>query len=125
MVPLGLMGTIPHLRFSTGQTMKKADSVVVFAAAALGLAASAIAAPAPQATTMQSATDKGLYPVQNSDLSGGRHADLSGAGRLVLFHSSADNLVAGDTNQASDVFVRDRQTGLVERVSVGNGGIQG
>ena len=31
----------------------------------------------------------------------------------------------GDTNGAFDVFVRDRQTGTTERVSIGPGGVQG
>src|SRR5207249_1758734 len=45
---------------------------------------------------------------------------LSGA-----FQSDATNLVADDTNGATDVFVHDRQTGTTERVSVASGGRQG
>src|SRR5687768_9773023 len=40
-------------------------------------------------------------------------------GRYVAFTSDATNLVAGDTNGRSDVFVQDRQTGLTTLVSVG------
>jgi Tol biopolymer transport system component len=36
---------------------------------------------------------------------------LSGDGRFVVFSSSATNLVPGDTNGKSDVFVRDLKTG--------------
>ncbi len=50
---------------------------------------------------------------------------LSADGRFVAFSSDASNLVPGDTNQATDVFVRDRQTGKTERVSVGLGGVEG
>src|SRR5438445_704443 len=50
---------------------------------------------------------------------------LSADGRLVAFQSDATNLVAGDTNGATDVFVHDRQTGTTERVSVASGGSQG
>ena len=39
--------------------------------------------------------------------------------------SLADNLVAGDTNGKSDIFVHDRQTGATERVSVDSAGNQG
>ena len=39
--------------------------------------------------------------------------------------SRATNLVAGDTNGVDDVFVRDRQTGATERVSVDSAGAQG
>jgi Tol biopolymer transport system component len=35
---------------------------------------------------------------------------ISGDGRVVAFTSSATNLVAGDTNKATDIFVRDLQT---------------
>jgi len=50
---------------------------------------------------------------------------LSADGRYVAFTSSASNLVAGDTNGFSDVFVRDRQAGTTELVSVSTGGAQG
>lgn len=50
---------------------------------------------------------------------------LSADGRYIAFVSAASNLVPGDTNDASDVFVKDRVTGVTERVSVANGGIQG
>ena len=39
-------------------------------------------------------------------------------GRFVAFDSCASNLVAGDTNSASDVFVLDRSAQTVTRVSV-------
>src|SRR5438876_513362 len=41
-------------------------------------------------------------------------AALSADGRFVAFHSAATNLVAGDTNGTTDVFVHDRQTGMTE-----------
>lgn len=50
---------------------------------------------------------------------------VSGDGTLVTFASGAVDLVAGDTNQVQDVFVRDRLTGETRRVSVGPGGVQG
>lgn len=43
---------------------------------------------------------------------------ISADGRVVAFASDADNLVAGDTNQSTDVFVRDLSTGVTARVSV-------
>jgi Tol biopolymer transport system component len=45
-------------------------------------------------------------------------------GRFVAFASAATNLVTGDTNSAVDVLVRDRQTGVTERVSLSSGGSQ-
>ena len=49
---------------------------------------------------------------------------VSSDGRFVAFASSASNLVDGDTNDANDVFVRDRQTNTTTRVSVGFDGSQ-
>jgi Tol biopolymer transport system component len=50
---------------------------------------------------------------------------LSADGRYVAFSSQATNLVAGDTNNWLDVFVRDRVTGVTERASVSSAGVQG
>jgi len=44
-------------------------------------------------------------------------AHFSADGRYVLFQSTASNLVAGDTNNAYDVFVKDLQTGEIKLVS--------
>ena len=58
-------------------------------------------------------------------IGGSGPGSLSADGRFVAFVSSASNLVAGDTNGVEDVFVRDRQTGITEIVSVATGGVQG
>jgi Tol biopolymer transport system component len=50
---------------------------------------------------------------------------ISADGRFVAFSSAASTLVTGDTNGLEDVFVRDRQLGTTERVSVATGGVQG
>ena len=49
---------------------------------------------------------------------------ISGDGRYVAFWSDADNLVAGDSNNARDIFVRDRQKNTTSRVSVDQLGAQ-
>src|SRR5262249_41454735 len=46
-------------------------------------------------------------------------------GRYVAFQSRATNFVPGDTNLTSDIFVRDRANATIERVSVGDGGVEG
>ena len=51
--------------------------------------------------------------------------NISADGRYVSFESNAWNLVSGDTNDAVDIFVFDRQTGQIERVSVSSAGTQG
>ncbi|TAJ21570.1 MAG: hypothetical protein EPO68_04465, partial [Planctomycetota bacterium] len=52
-------------------------------------------------------------------------AALSADARYVAFASASDNLVAGDTNAASDVFVRDRQLGITTLVSRASDGTLG
>ncbi len=49
---------------------------------------------------------------------------VSGDGRWVAFRSLADDLVAGDTNFESDVFVADRATGTIRRASMAATGSQ-
>jgi Tol biopolymer transport system component len=49
---------------------------------------------------------------------------ISADGRFVAFKSAASNLVSGDTNGYSDIFIHDRQTGITERVSVTYTGTQ-
>ena len=44
-------------------------------------------------------------------------ASISADGRYVAFESSAANLVAGDTNGQTDIFVKDLSTGAITRVS--------
>lgn len=44
-------------------------------------------------------------------------ADLSADGRYVVFASQADDLVANDTNAASDIFMLDRANGSITRIS--------
>jgi len=65
----------------------------------------------------------------NSNNHGGRWPSYSPAisdnGRYVAFSSRASNLVAGDTNEMSDVFLRDPVTGVTQRVSVSSSGQQG
>ena len=51
-------------------------------------------------------------------------ASISSDGRYVAFDSGASNLVTGDTNRTSDVFVYDRQTNTTQRVSVATDGTQ-
>jgi len=52
-------------------------------------------------------------------------APISADGRFVAFESRATNLVPNDTNARSDVFLRDRETNTVRRVSVASDGTEG
>jgi Tol biopolymer transport system component len=56
---------------------------------------------------------------------GGTGAKFSPDGSKVIFSSSANNLVTGDTNFRQDLFVKDLATGAITRVSTDAGGAQG
>jgi Tol biopolymer transport system component len=49
---------------------------------------------------------------------------ISANGRYVAFRSAASNLVSGDTNTRSDIFVYDRTTAATKRISVDSAGTQ-
>lgn len=49
---------------------------------------------------------------------------VSDSGRYIAFASMASNLVAGDTNNASDVFLRDQHEQTTVRVSISSSGDQ-
>ena len=51
--------------------------------------------------------------------------DIAQGGQFVAFSSQATNLVANDTNLASDIFVHDLSTGATTRVSVDSLGAEG
>jgi Tol biopolymer transport system component len=77
--------------------------------------------PAPaQATARLSVDSSGRQANSSSS-----QPAISADGRFVAFQSIATNLVANDTNGHTDVFVFDRQTGQLERVSLENSGLQG
>jgi hypothetical protein len=65
---------------------------------------------------------------QKSDGTLGNNASsypsVSANGQFVAFESWADNLVADDTNVLPDIFVKDRSTGTIERVSVSSSGVE-
>jgi len=58
------------------------------------------------------------------NLNGSILGDISPDGRFVVFQSLATNLVAGDTNNAPDIFVKDMQSGAITRASTGADGTQ-
>jgi hypothetical protein len=60
---------------------------------------------------------------QANDISG--ECSISNDGRYVSFLSSATNLVEEDTNDRTDIYVKDRLTGVTTRVSDDSAGNQG
>jgi flagellin-like hook-associated protein FlgL len=53
-----------------------------------------------------------------------RAFNITSGGRFVVFQSDASNLVAGDTNNSADTFVKDIQTGVTTRVNTNSAGNQ-
>ncbi len=64
-------------------------------------------------------TPDGAVPEASS-----RAAAASDDARFVAFESDASDLVDDDTNGFTDIFVLDRATGLIERVSVDGDGVE-
>ena len=119
----------PHLRFDRGASSGPAAAPARARGLAAGLAllaamAAAAAGPAAAAAATTRLVSVGPGGVQGNADSGGGVA-VSADGRFVAFGSYASNLAAGDSNGVSDVFVRDRQAGVTELVSVGQGGVRG
>ena len=56
---------------------------------------------------------------------GSQDGNISNNGQFIAFESNANNLVPDDNNGVSDVFVRDRQTGITSRVSINSFGQEG
>jgi Tol biopolymer transport system component len=70
--------------------------------------------------TLQMNVDSAGNPGNGNSLKPG----ISGDGRRVAFQSQATNLVPGDTNGMTDVFVHDQVSGLTWRVNVDSAGEQ-
>jgi Tol biopolymer transport system component len=55
---------------------------------------------------------------------GSGEAAISGGGRFIVFASSASNLTPNDSNGLQDIFIRDRELNVTERVNVATNGVQ-
>jgi Tol biopolymer transport system component len=90
-----------------------------------GCAAAGASSPSPAAAASAATTT--LVSISTSGAQGNGYSwavGISAYGRFVVFNSDATNLVPGDTNTQSDVFVRDRRSGETTRVSVTSSGAQ-
>jgi len=78
-------------------------------------------------TTVRVSVSSGGAQGNTSSGAGGIGAgcDIADGGQVVAFASLATNLVPGDVNGSSDIFVRELVAGTTTRVSVGTGGSQG
>jgi hypothetical protein len=93
------------------------------ASTAVGVSALALAHPATAqcTTTRVNLGPPGIQGNGDSNL-----PSISADGRFVAFQSSATNLMPGNTNpMQAHIYVRDRQSGQIERVSVDSSGVLG
>ncbi len=94
--------------------MRRSLILVAVVAVVMGLGMAAALAQTISWVSVSSTGSGGDAPLAVSD-----------NGRFVAFMSESTNLVPGDTNGNRDIFVKDVQTGAVQRVSVSTSGAQG
>ncbi len=68
-------------------------------------------------TTLISVDSDGMQANEDS-----LQKSISADGRFVVFNSAADNLVLGDLNEVSDIFLHNTQTGETSRISISENG---
>src|SRR4051794_27153291 len=90
--------------------------LAVFAVATVVTVASASAATAERVSVAADGTQANAASEEPA---------TSADGRYTAFVSDATNLVAGDTNGRCDIFVRDNDSGAIERVSVSSAEAEG
>lgn len=114
----------------TSRMLKRSGSVAHLVAVGLAvgvLTAATLVATASSAASAAGATTSRVSVRSNGSQANGQSGEghVSASGRYVAFFSESSNMVPGDTNGVSDVFVRDRIAGTTRRISVGPGGAQG
>lgn len=111
---------------STVPAVNVDGSVIAFSSSATNLGGSATTGQVFVRDQNTARTDLVSRPA-GAGTPNGRSLDtsVSDDGRMIAFQSAASNLVAGDTNGRDDVFVVDRFTGAVTRVSVSSARAQG
>src|SRR5262249_4617389 len=107
-----LIGHIPPRRDRAMRRNHVSDCGLVSAVLVVGFLVTAGDASA-QITSRASV---GTGDIEGNNAAGAE--GISADGRFVCFSSNATNLVPGDTNAATDLFIFDRDTGSTVRVSV-------
>ena len=97
-------------------------SALGLAMGATALAGVAQGGVAPAGTVTWKTNLVSKSPAGDSPFPDSRRPSISADGRYIAFDSQVRDLVAGDTNDASDVFLRDTKTGTTTLVSVGTTG---
>ncbi|MFJ5695519.1 TolB family protein [Arthrobacter sp. NPDC093125] len=115
----------PRARRSGGGIRRGRSATQLFGVSLILLTA-VLGVPAPASAADSATTTRASVASDGTQASSASFDPaISSDGRYVAFKSTADNLVPGDTNGVGDVFVHDRDTGGMERVSVASDGVQG
>jgi len=107
-----------------GSRTKVSATLILAAVLALALAATGLAGSARTELVSVNSSGEPGNDDSAADANSFRPA-ISADGRYIAFTSEASNLVPGDTNGDWDVFVRDRELGTTERVSLSSTGREG
>ena len=99
---------------------KWAIPIVVVVGLLVGSSDLSLAAIQAGITTRVSVASDGTQGNNTSEM-----PSIPADGRFVAFVSYANNLVSGDTNNVTDIFVHDRQAGLTQPVSISSTGALG
>lgn len=118
----GLAGRGPSPWFTDEELFMRrwcrSGHVAMLAVVVSGISFSAVSAQVTRRVSVSSAEVQ-----DNTGASTGSY--VTPDGRYIVFASGANDLVPGDTNGATDVFVRDRLLGTTTRVSVPDPGVTG
>lgn len=98
------------MRFSRMTLSKRARILASVLLSLAGFPASALEADAPTLESLAFAGGPAIGPCAGPF--------LSTTGRYLTFTCVSDDIVPGDTNERGDTFIKDRISGVVERVSV-------
>jgi len=90
--------------------------VTLSASLFLGTALPALAAPTTVRVSLSSADAQGN--------GGSIRSAISNNGRLIAFESVATNLIGNDSNNAQDIFIRNRKSGKTSRISKRSNGAE-
>ncbi len=115
----GLQADKPSQAFGMAPAISDNGAIVTFYSDATNLVANDANGATDVFVRDRQAGTTALVSVNMSGTSGNRPSlfpSISADGRLVAFQSAASDLVPGDTNSATDIFVRDLQAGTTERL---------
>lgn len=123
-VSVGLDGAVVDSG-SSGAGISENGRYVAFSSAADNIVPTTVDGPQLYVRDLDTATTSlASIGSDGQPVSSVAFAAISGDGRTVAFDTVAAGVVAGDTNGVLDVFVRDLQPGVTERISVSASGAQ-